>query len=188
MKKYIYPGHEELKQIVKRPSRDAAEIKAAAAEIMNAVRSGGDKTVRDLTRRFDGYAGEDLKIDDDEIRRAEDEVPEELRKAIGIAVENIGLRTSSGSDREGRHLRARRNRAIVLNRPDARCPREARGLFGDRTLYASRGRRLGPSRGALFRLYLRRHIGFPDWGRAGCCGTRVRYIEHPESRQDRRSG
>ena len=65
------------------------EVSDAVAEIVSAVESEGDAAVLRLEERFAGVAPESLRVEDDELRRAPDRIPEELAAALRTAIENV---------------------------------------------------------------------------------------------------
>jgi histidinol dehydrogenase len=53
------PGFEAaFAALLEAPREDAARVDAAVAEIIAAVRAGGDRALLDFTARFDGHAPE----------------------------------------------------------------------------------------------------------------------------------
>ncbi len=70
---------------------DAGEpaVVDAVRDIVAAVRTGGDATVRDLTERFDGCRIDDARVSADELRAALDAVAPELRAALEVAADRI---------------------------------------------------------------------------------------------------
>lgn len=82
---------EERRDILLRSEAGIHEILPRAAEIVEAVRTGGDRALREFTRKFDGVdLGEKpLKVPEEEFDRAEEALPEDLKKAIVFAVENV---------------------------------------------------------------------------------------------------
>jgi len=65
------------------------ELGARVAAIIRQVRENGDAALRDLTRRFDRLELDTLRVDDDEYAFAEQQVGDEARAAITIAIRNI---------------------------------------------------------------------------------------------------
>ena len=58
-------------------------------EILEHVKNGGDHSLFELTKKYDGLEISELKVSEEEIRRAVEEVPEDLKEAIGMARKNI---------------------------------------------------------------------------------------------------
>ena len=69
----------------KRTAEDRSSLRKAVAEIIERVTEEGDKALRDYNRTFDGCERENLRITEDEIRKAYDKVAlsetEDMRKA-----------------------------------------------------------------------------------------------------------
>ena len=69
----------------KRTAEDRSSLRKAVAEIIERVTEEGDKALRDYNRIFDGCERENLRITEDEIRKAYDKVAlsetEDMRKA-----------------------------------------------------------------------------------------------------------
>jgi len=59
------------------------------AEIIDKVRRDGDQALHELTQRFDGLTIDALRVDEDEFAWAEDQVSDEARAAIKIAMRNV---------------------------------------------------------------------------------------------------
>jgi sulfopropanediol 3-dehydrogenase len=53
------------------------------------VRARGMAAVREYAERLDGYAPEDFRVSDDDFARAEAQVPEELKRSIHFAHEQV---------------------------------------------------------------------------------------------------
>ena len=73
-------------------AREAAEVSAKAAEIIEEVRADGDAALLRLTRRFDGVAVADaagLELDRSALQEAADTLPAEDRAALEAAAERI---------------------------------------------------------------------------------------------------
>src|SRR5690606_18101680 len=80
-------------QALRRPGGDGeasgAQIRERVQEILAQVRLGGDRTLVDLTRKFDGVALDSLRICDAEIEAAIAEVDQDLKAALRTARQNI---------------------------------------------------------------------------------------------------
>jgi histidinol dehydrogenase len=57
--------------------------------ILGDVRDGGDAAVRDYTRRIDGVDIDDLRVSEEEIADALEEVPQDVQRALRFAAERI---------------------------------------------------------------------------------------------------
>ena len=124
MKIYAYPERNEWDEILKRPLMDTRRLFGAVQDIIDSVRSGGDKAVLELEKRFDHVELSALCVSTEEMDAAERAVPDELKDAIVMAKENIA-----------RFHSAQRFRGIeVETRPGVRCcqrsvPIERVGLY-----------------------------------------------------------
>ncbi len=68
---------------------ESEDISIAVAEILERVKDEGDDAVREMTAEFDGVELTSLLYDSKRIAEEAQQVPEELKKAIGIAAKNI---------------------------------------------------------------------------------------------------
>jgi histidinol dehydrogenase len=74
------------------PGPEIVEDRAAAEAvraILAEVRADGDAGLRAATQRFDGVRIDDIRVPDDEVKGALDQVPAELRRALELAHDNI---------------------------------------------------------------------------------------------------
>ena len=70
---------------------DDAEVRRAAARVIEQVRADGDGALRALTRRFDGCALDALSVSEEEFAAAEQQVGAELKQAIRNAAGRIAV-------------------------------------------------------------------------------------------------
>ena len=89
MKIYKYPSSDELKALLKRPTRDASELNATVSAVLKEIRERGDAAVREYEERFDKVCLADLAVSEAEMLAAEKLVSEELKQAIRLAHKNI---------------------------------------------------------------------------------------------------
>ncbi|MBO4642620.1 MAG: histidinol dehydrogenase [Bacteroidaceae bacterium] len=89
MKVYKYPTREELSVLLKRPTRDAADLNATVAAVLNDVRLRGDEAVKEYEEKFDHVCLTDLSVSEKEMQEAEQMVSPELKDAIELAHRNI---------------------------------------------------------------------------------------------------
>jgi len=70
---------------------ERSEAGRAVREIINQVRTSGDRALCELTRRFDGVAMEphQIRVPPEQISRAAERLDERLRQAIRTAIENV---------------------------------------------------------------------------------------------------
>ena len=67
MKVYRYPSDEELDELLKRPVRDAADLNATVAAVLDDVRQRGDAAVREYEARFDHVRLDALAVTPEEM-------------------------------------------------------------------------------------------------------------------------
>jgi histidinol dehydrogenase len=76
--------------MLSRPAvRDNESVRVTAAEIIRAVRSGGDATLRALTNKFDGAELDALKVSERELAAAARELKPVALAAIDLAITNV---------------------------------------------------------------------------------------------------
>ena len=80
--------------------QDVQSVMATVVEIVNEVQEKGDLALSEQTERFDGVRIGKFRVPDDEIEKAHDEVPENLKKALEIAVENVAAFHHQELDRD----------------------------------------------------------------------------------------
>ena len=90
---------EEAKGLLSR-GVDVQSVMPAVVEIVNEVQERGDRALADLTERFDGVRIGKVRVGKDEIEKAGDQVPEKLKKALEIALENIAAFHHQELDRD----------------------------------------------------------------------------------------
>ncbi len=103
MKIYQYPSQEELTELLRRPVRDASELGATVASVLQDVKQRGDAAVRDYEEKFDHVRLSELAVSEDEMRAAEALVSDELKQAIKVAHQNIH-RFHEAQRFEGEHI------------------------------------------------------------------------------------
>jgi histidinol dehydrogenase len=89
MQIFRYPDPNEWPEILSRPSYPDEQAENTVRRILSEVRNKGDDAVRNYTRKFDGFQPEGLEITEAELEEAEKEIPDDLKKAIDISMENI---------------------------------------------------------------------------------------------------
>lgn len=89
MKIILNPATETWNGLCKRPSLNNSDLSDQVREILIRVRTEGDKALLQYNRQYDGAETDDLKVPDDEISRSEKFIPDDLKKAIAVAVSNI---------------------------------------------------------------------------------------------------
>lgn len=75
--------------MLKRPVREAADLNATVAAVLNDVRERGDEAVREYEEKFDHVRLSTLAVTEEEMQEAENLVSQELKEAIVLAHANI---------------------------------------------------------------------------------------------------
>ncbi|MEZ5426710.1 MAG: histidinol dehydrogenase [Pyrinomonadaceae bacterium] len=89
MKIIEYPKRKDWPEILARPSLDTRFLERTVANILQDIRRHGDEAVRHCSRQFDGVELEDMAVTAEEMADARQNVSEELKEAIGVALDNI---------------------------------------------------------------------------------------------------
>jgi len=89
MKQYNYPSPDQWEELAKRPVTEEASLEKPVRRILRKVKENGDRAVRKFTHEFDGVKLKKLRVTDNEMKAAAELLPEELKKAILLAKENI---------------------------------------------------------------------------------------------------
>ncbi|HPT21324.1 MAG TPA: histidinol dehydrogenase, partial [Bacteroidales bacterium] len=89
MNTIIYPEQEQWDLLCKRPAMAKADLNDTVRNIIDSVRSEKDIAVHRYSEKFDGVPAGDLKVSDEEIRKSTCAIPDDLKKAINTAKNNI---------------------------------------------------------------------------------------------------
>ena len=89
MKKIIHPDKKDWTEILKRPVLNMETLRGTVCEVLERVKSEGDKAVLEYEERFDKVKLESLAVTEAEMKEAEENVPIELKVAILLAQRNI---------------------------------------------------------------------------------------------------
>lgn len=89
MEVITYPPREQWAELTRRPSLDVTGLFDKVREVLEAVRSEGDKAVCRFGEQFDKVKLSTLLVSDEELREAEALVSDELKQAIRQAKANI---------------------------------------------------------------------------------------------------
>lgn len=89
MKIYRYPDASEWSELLKRPSKEAAQLNAIVEGVLDDVRRRGDDAVREYEAKFDHVELDELLVSEAEMQEAESLVDDELKAAIEHAHANI---------------------------------------------------------------------------------------------------
>ena len=91
MKIILNPPRDQWENLLKRPSQRDEDLEARVAELIAAMKNGGWEAVVDLTRRFDGYDPDPVRIPAGEIMESGDRLSNSLKQAIALASGNIRI-------------------------------------------------------------------------------------------------
>jgi histidinol dehydrogenase len=105
----------QRREWLSRPVLDTSMLEQKVADILLAVRDGGDEAVKNFTLQFDKVAPGQLRVSDEEMEQAEKETGAALRSAIHQAQHNI----------EAFHRAQRQVVEAVETMPGVRCWRKS---------------------------------------------------------------
>jgi histidinol dehydrogenase len=100
MKIYINPDKQQQQVLIVRPYFDSSTLHASVSEILDNVKSNGDKALREHTLRFDKTQIDELQVSEKELSEAEQQITDELKDAIQIAKQNISNFHTSQKEEE----------------------------------------------------------------------------------------
>ncbi len=80
----------EVASQLPRPVIAGSEPHAIVEKILADVKQDGDRVLLELTAKFDGVSLESVRVPSDELARAAEAIPSELRTAMEVAIERIG--------------------------------------------------------------------------------------------------
>jgi len=89
MKKYTLPKKEEWSEICARPTFDKNELTEQVNTVLESVKTSGDSAIQRFTKQFDSVELIDFRVSEDEIQKATNAVPDDLKQAIQLAKTNI---------------------------------------------------------------------------------------------------
>jgi len=84
-----YPARKDWSELLMRPSFDSSSLEETVKNILADVKANGDEAVRKFTLQFDKVQITDLRVNDNEIDKAEQSVSAELKQSIVTAKNNI---------------------------------------------------------------------------------------------------
>ncbi len=85
----LYPTEGEYEALLSRPHKDATDLRAIVAAVLDDVRQRGDSAVLEYEQKFDHVQLSALAVSQDEMERAQTLVSDELKEAIHLAHQNI---------------------------------------------------------------------------------------------------
>ena len=89
MKVIRYPQPAEWDELLKRPTKDAADLNETVSAVLNRVRQEGDEAVKEYERLFDKVELSCLAVSEEEMDEAETLISDDLKAALKLAHENI---------------------------------------------------------------------------------------------------
>ena len=85
-----YPTYSEWKLLLKRATLNTDALRDTVNQVLNKVKTDGDKAVKDFEEQFDHVKLERLEVTKEEFTEAENKVSQDLKEAIATALDNIG--------------------------------------------------------------------------------------------------
>jgi len=89
MKIFLKPEKESWAELCKRPGIDKENLDNVVADILLKVKAEKDGALFYFSKKFDNTDPEKLKVPEKEILQSKNQVPEDLKRAINIAKDNI---------------------------------------------------------------------------------------------------
>jgi histidinol dehydrogenase len=90
----LKPNRSELIDLVPRSLTDVSVAQAAAAELIEQVRSTGEAALLEQAERFDGVAPDSVRVPEAEILAAVNALPADVREALEHAIERVAQATA----------------------------------------------------------------------------------------------
>lgn len=120
MKKYLYKDlrDEDLNLLTKRPAIDTAKVLEVVNPLLADIKSGGFEAALKYAKKFDGFEGQDLLVNEKEFDEAEKNLESKVKKALETAAANI----------EAFHLKQKPSMYEVETVPGIKCSREYRPI------------------------------------------------------------
>nr|WP_299173026.1 histidinol dehydrogenase [uncultured Allomuricauda sp.] len=118
MQKIKYPNKDNWESLLKRPTQTVSDIEETVTRIFEEIKTLGDSAVREYTERFDKTSLDSFLVTKEEIKKASNQVPEELKQAIALAKKNI----------EKFHAAQKTDRVTLETMPGVSCWQEKRAI------------------------------------------------------------
>ena len=84
-----YPTIEKAKELLERPAMKNSDIAEKVQQIINSVKTEGDKAIFSFSEKFDGVSLSELKVSEKEFEETENKITAEFKTAVDIARNNI---------------------------------------------------------------------------------------------------
>ena len=85
----VNPPRENWTDLMQRPQIDSKNLESVVLEIIETTRKNGDEAVKEYSKKFHGFAPENLWVTSEEINAAGNKLEPALKEAILLAKENI---------------------------------------------------------------------------------------------------
>ena len=85
----LFPKKESWEGLCKRPLLNNANLEIPVRNILKRVKSGGDKALVEYAALFDKVNLSEIKVPDTELKESAAAIPDELKRAIELAMKNI---------------------------------------------------------------------------------------------------
>nr|WP_298789595.1 histidinol dehydrogenase [uncultured Allomuricauda sp.] len=118
MQRINYPQKIDWERILKRPTQTVSDIEETVTQIFEEIKTLGDSAVRDYTEKFDKASLDSFLVTKEEIEKASNQVPQELKQAIALAKKNI----------EKFHAAQKTDRVDLETMPGVSCWQEKRTI------------------------------------------------------------
>lgn len=89
MKVIINPDKEQQQALLVRPYIDSTSLHTSVSEILDNVKTNGDKALREYSIRFDKTQINELEVSEKEFSEAEQQISDSLKESIQVAKQNI---------------------------------------------------------------------------------------------------
>jgi histidinol dehydrogenase len=89
MRLEINPPKNKWAELCQRPQMELEYLDSSVKNILARVKKSGDEALKELTKQFDQVNLNEIKVTDEEVKKAIEEVPESLKNAIQTAAGNI---------------------------------------------------------------------------------------------------
>ncbi|MFV8225735.1 histidinol dehydrogenase [Christiangramia aquimixticola] len=89
MNKILYPPRQDWAEVLKRPTQTVADIEKTVNQIFEEIRVKGNSAVFKYTELFDGSTIDNLKVTQEEVDAASENIADDLKEAINLAKSNI---------------------------------------------------------------------------------------------------
>jgi len=89
MKTITYPVKEAWDKLCIRPAVDKTGLDETIKSILNDVKKLGDKALNDYSLKYDNVKLDEIEIPEKEIKESENQIDDDVKEAIDIAVKNI---------------------------------------------------------------------------------------------------